>query len=248
MCKILSPDVAPFSTIWGLDSEDFDFLPFWEFLDRLPFPNLSIKIQSLNAFISKPHPSRKLRKHKTLLGSTPSRPVSSARHQIIKNMLTQKVLNVVLVCRCQPKGHGSRPGFVQGQVAKNLGLGVRVATRFAQSRSQIILGGQLLMPFATIEVLSGLYLRGPNPKLQKSCDPLCAKQVADFPEALIFPRDPLCSACLPLISKICGKSLGAKQFAGFLEAMDCGCDPLCRDHFLYKLKTGCNPFAAKQVA
>ena len=28
----------------GLDSEDFDFLTFWEFPGRLPFPNLSIKM------------------------------------------------------------------------------------------------------------------------------------------------------------------------------------------------------------
>ena len=89
------------------------------------------------------------------LGSTPSRPVSSTRHQIIKKMLIQKVLKTVLVSRCQPKGHGSRPGLVQSQVAKNLGLGVRVATRFAQSRSQIILGGQLLMPFATMRPWPG---------------------------------------------------------------------------------------------
>ena len=49
-------------------------------------------------------------------------------------------------------------------------------------------------------------------------------------------------------NKICGKSLGAKQVAGFLEAMDCGRDPLCKDHFLYKLQIGSNPFTAKQVA
>ena len=125
----------------GLNSEDFDFLTFWDFPDRLPYSNLSKKRSSFNAFISKPHPSRKVRRHKTLLGSTPSHPVSSTRHQIIKKMLTQKVLKIVLVSRCQPKGHGSRPGLVQSQVAKNLGLGVRVATRFAQSRSQLILGG-----------------------------------------------------------------------------------------------------------
>ena len=28
----------------GLDAEDFDFLIFWEFPDRFPFSNLSIKI------------------------------------------------------------------------------------------------------------------------------------------------------------------------------------------------------------
>ena len=48
--------------------------------------------------------------------------------------------------------------------------------------------------------------------------------------------------------KIRGKSLGAKQVAGFLEAMECGRDPLCRDHVLYKLNIGCNPFTTKQVA
>ena len=139
----------------GLNSEDFDFLTFGEFLDRLPFPNLSINILSFNAFISKLHSSRKVRRHKTLLGSTPSRPVSSSRHPIIKKMMTQKVLEIVLVSTCQPKGHGSRPGLVQSQVAKNLGLGVRVATLFAQSRSQLILGGQLLMPCTTMSPWPG---------------------------------------------------------------------------------------------
>ena len=136
MCKILSPDVASFSTIGGSILRTLIFLTFCEFPDRLPFPNLSIKIRSLNAFISKPHPSRKVRKHKTPQGSTPSRPVSSTRHQIRKKTLTQKVLKIVLVSRCQPKGHGSMPGLVQSQVAKNLGLGVRVANRFAHSRSR----------------------------------------------------------------------------------------------------------------
>ena len=53
---------------------------------------------------------------------------------------------------------------------------------------------------------------------------------------------------MPPMIKICGKSRGAKEVAGFLEAMDCGRDPLCRDRFLSKLKIGCNPFTAKQVA
>ena len=153
MCKIRSPDV--FSTIGGSILRTLFLLTCLEFPDRLPFPNLSFKKISLNAFISKPHPSRKVRKHKTLQGSTPSRLVSSTRHTNIKNMFSQKVLKTVLVSRCQPKGHGSRPGLVQSQVAKNLGLGVRVATRFAQSRSQLILGGQLLMPFATMRPWPG---------------------------------------------------------------------------------------------
>ena len=109
-------------------------------------------------------------------------------------------------------------------------------------------GRPALDAFRYYEALARVYLRGPNPEFQKSCDLLCTTQVADFPEDLIFPRDPLCSACLLPKTKICCKSLGAKQVAGFLEAMDCGRDPLYRDHFLYKLKIGCNPFTTKQVA
>ena len=62
-----------------------------------------------------------------------------------------------------------------------------------------------------------------------------------------FSPRPALQCLLASKNKICGKSLGAMQDAGFFQAMDCGRDPLCRDHFLSKLKIGCNPFTAKQV-
>ena len=102
--------------------------------------------------------------------------------------------------------------------------------------------------FDGYEVTAKVWMRGPKPKFQTSCDPLCAKQVADFFEGPYSACDPLCSAHLPAKCKTCCKSLGAKQVAGFFEARDCGRDPLCKDHFLYKLKIGCNPFTTKQVA
>ena len=107
-------------------------------------------------------------------------------------MLTPKALKIVLVSRCQPKGHGSRPGLVQSQVANKYGPGRESCDPLCAKQVTNYTGRPALDAFRYYEALARVYLRGPNPKFQKSCDPLGAKQVAYFPEALfLFPRPAL---------------------------------------------------------
>ena len=122
---------------------------------------------------------------------------------------------------------------------KNAGPGRESCDPLGAKQVANYTGRPALDAFRYYEALARVYLRGPNPEIQKKMRPPLRKAGRRYSEAQHFAHDPLCAACLLPIIEMSGKSLGAKQLAGLLEATECGRDPLCRDHFLYKLKIGC---------